>query len=207
MLPLLPSLLLLSATLTQTTALPSPKLHLTALTTQGRGCPTNTSLSVTISPDSTAITLTYDPPLTLSLGPTTTPADRSKSCIALLTLCHPSTERFSLSSTTYRGTAALDAGVTATLRTLYSDAGTGSGASSSSVVAGPLAGTYVRESGAQGAGDRLWTSWPRREETVVRVDTTAGVTAATTAGAGGSVWGEAVFALEGQVVGVVWVEG
>lgn len=71
MLPSLPSLVLLFTALTATTALPSPqttptspshKLQLTALKTNGPGCPQNsTALSVTISPDATTITLTYDP--------------------------------------------------------------------------------------------------------------------------------------------------
>lgn len=214
MLPSLPSLLFLSTILTATTALPSPqttpphpspKLQLTALGTNGPGCPPNTtSLSVTISPDATAITLTYAPPLALYIEPSTIPADRSKSCVALLTLRHPSTERFSLSSTTYHGTAALDAGPTASLRTLYSDGVTGSLASSSAALTGPAVGTYTHESSAQGAGDRPWASWPGREETVVRVDTRVALTA-TRAAAEGSAWGEAPFTLETQVVGLVWL--
>lgn len=216
MLPSVPSLLILCTSLTATTALPSPqttpttpfpKLQLTALKTNGPGCPQNSStLSVTISPDATAITLTYDPPLALYIGPNTIPADRSKSCVALLTLHHPSTERFSLSSTTYHGNAALDAGLTATLRTLYSDVVTGSLANSSAALIGPAVGTYTRESSAQGAGDRPWTSWPGREETVVRVDMRVSLTA-TRVEAEGSGWGDAPFTLEGQVVGVVWLGG
>ncbi|KAK0744030.1 hypothetical protein B0T18DRAFT_469857 [Schizothecium vesticola] len=158
----LPSLLLLFASLTATTTVPSPqttptppspKLQLTALTTNGPGCrPNTTSLSVTISPDATAITLTHNPPFALHIGPSTIPADRSKSCVALLTLRHPSTERFSLSTTTYHGTAALDAGLTASLRTLYFDGVTGTLANSTAALTGPAVGTYTRESGAHGAG-------------------------------------------------------
>lgn len=144
------------------------------------------------------------PQLALYIGPTTIPADRSKSCIALLTLRHPSTERFSLSSTTYHGTAALDAGLTASLRTQYSDGLTGSVASSSAALTGPVVGTYTRQSSAQGAGDRPWASWPGREETVVRVDTRAALTA-TRVGVEGAGWGGAPFTLETQVVGVVWL--
>ena len=214
MLRSLPSLLLLSTSLTATTALPSPqtiptppspKLQLTALTTNGPGCrPNTTSLSVTISPDATTIILAHDPPFTLYAGPNTIPADRSKSCVALLTLRHPSTERFSLSTTTYHGTAALDAGLTASLWTLYSDGVTGTLANSTAEFAGPAVGTYTRESGAHGAGGRPWTSWPKWEETLLRVDTMVALTA-TRAGVEGSGWGEAPFTLERQVVGVVWL--
>lgn len=186
---------------------PSPKLQLITLKTNGDGCPNNTTtLSATISPNDTKIILTYSPPLALYFGPNILPSERSKSCIALLTLRHSSTERFSLSSTTYRGSAALDTGLTASLKTLYSDVGTGSLANSSVAISGPLMGMYTHEVNADGVGGRAWTSWPRREETVLRVDTTVVLTA-TRASAMGSVWGEAPFTLENHLIEVEWLEG
>jgi hypothetical protein len=93
------------------------QITITEVTHSGNGCPQG-SMSTTISPDRTVITVGFDKFQTY-IGPGTTPQDRTKNCQLHLSLRYPAGFSFAVVDSTYHGFAQLDSGITGTFYSTY----------------------------------------------------------------------------------------
>jgi hypothetical protein len=96
---------------------PPDQITIASVQHSGNGCPQGT-VSTTISPDRTVITVGFDGFQTY-IGPGTSIMDRSKNCQLHLTLNYPGGYRFAIADSTYHGYAQLDDGVTGTFFSTY----------------------------------------------------------------------------------------
>ncbi|KAB5511557.1 hypothetical protein GE09DRAFT_1269946, partial [Coniochaeta sp. 2T2.1] len=83
----------------------------------GNGCPQGT-VSTTVNPDKTLITLGYDA-VRPHLGPGATPGMKSQNCVVHLRLKYPTGWRFIIDKTRWHGIFSLTEDASATLYTLY----------------------------------------------------------------------------------------
>lgn len=95
----------------------SSDIQITSVTTSGSGCPAG-SVSSTISPDGSVITLGFDSYETL-VGPGASSADREEDCEIFLNLFYPIGCTAATFNATYHGFAQLDSGVTGSLSADY----------------------------------------------------------------------------------------
>ena len=111
----------LTGFLTAATALadapPANEVTIRNLTARGTGCPVG-SVDAMVSSDAKAFTLFFSE-FIASAGPDQLIADQYKTCNIQLDLDHPHNWQYAVIGVDYRGYAALDRGVTATLRTQY----------------------------------------------------------------------------------------
>jgi hypothetical protein len=97
---------------------PDPTLvHINGVTYGGTGCPQGT-VGIAISADKTTMTLIFDS-YVASLGPTVAVTENRKNCQLNIDLLYPSGFQYSIFSADYRGYAALDSGVTGTIKSTY----------------------------------------------------------------------------------------
>jgi len=100
------------------TSAPDPsQVTIQSISYGGSGCPQN-SVGEFLSADRSTFTLMFDG-FAAQIGPTTQPSDARKYCQINLDLQYPAGFQFSVLSTTFRGYAALQTGVNATLSALY----------------------------------------------------------------------------------------
>jgi len=97
---------------------PSPdQITIVDVSTSGTGCPQG-SVSTSLSPDGTVVTLGFDSFLAL-IGPTAAQADKSKNCQIHLDLQYPGGFQYAVVDAVYHGYARLDPGVTGTFLSTY----------------------------------------------------------------------------------------
>ncbi|SPO06436.1 uncharacterized protein DNG_09126 [Cephalotrichum gorgonifer] len=106
------------------TAPPAEQISIKAVTHSGNGCPQG-SISTTLNPDRTIITVGFDKFQTY-IGPGTSYSERSRNCQLHVTLSYPSGFSFAVLNSVYHGFALLEEGTKGDFLSTYfysSDAG------------------------------------------------------------------------------------
>lgn len=108
----------ISALTIASASLPNPKdVAIGPFASDGPGCP-NKSVSVSFSPNRTDLTFIMSQ-YQLAIGPATPSTQRTKGCAMQLSISYPPGFTFSFVNTTYRGTATLPRGVTASFTSQF----------------------------------------------------------------------------------------
>lgn len=117
-LALLPALAAAAPVEAVTYAAPDPtQVHINGVTYGGTGCPQGT-VGVAISEDRTTMTLIFDS-YVASIGPGIAVTENRKNCQLNIDLLYPTGFQYSVFSADYRGYAALDKGITGTIKSTY----------------------------------------------------------------------------------------
>ncbi|KAF2186735.1 hypothetical protein K469DRAFT_630701 [Zopfia rhizophila CBS 207.26] len=122
---------------------PDPtQVQIRGLTYGGTGCPQK-SLSYQISGDRTTVTLIFDAYIA-SIGPGISVVEQRKNCQLNVDITYPGGFQYSILSADYRGYAALQKGVTGTLKSTYYFSGQQDQSSTEYQFVGPLTGDYLK---------------------------------------------------------------
>ncbi|KAF2458412.1 hypothetical protein BDY21DRAFT_385436 [Lineolata rhizophorae] len=135
---------------TQTFTPPDPStVQIMDVAYGGSGCPQGT-VGTAISEDRTTMTLIFDE-YVASLSPQTPVTENRKNCQINVELQYPGGFQYSVFSADYRGYAAVDQGVTGTIRSTYYFSGQTAQCSTEAVFEGPMDGDYLKHDEADNA--------------------------------------------------------
>ncbi|KAK4032946.1 hypothetical protein C8A01DRAFT_50381 [Parachaetomium inaequale] len=197
--------LLLALTPSAISASILPRLNnvtVTSVSAHGLGCPEGT-LSSNINPDKTTVTFGFDE-FQAYLGPGYSVIEKSQTCTITLSLSYPPGSTFKITDAVYHGSARLDAGMSANIRSSYritSDEAGGSAAQTQASAAGELLGVYTRTDTIP-SSSRIGSACGRGEA-VLQITTRIAVTSSS-ASVSGNVDDEPVFSLGVQQLGLEW---
>ncbi|PSN65145.1 hypothetical protein BS50DRAFT_496989 [Corynespora cassiicola Philippines] len=121
---------------------PPGQVKIRGITYGGTGCPQGT-LSSQLSSDRTLVTLIFDSYIA-SIGPGVTVTENRKNCQINVALEYPGGFQYSIMSADYRGYAAIQKGVTGTLKSTYYFSGQTDQSSTEYNFVGPLNGDYLK---------------------------------------------------------------
>ncbi|ORY06369.1 hypothetical protein BCR34DRAFT_590611 [Clohesyomyces aquaticus] len=122
---------------------PDPtQVQIRGITYGGTGCPKN-SMSYQISQDRTLVTLIFDSYIA-SIGPGIAVTESRKNCQLNVDITYPGGFQYSVLSADYRGYAAIQKGVTGTLKSTYYFSGQTDQTSTQYDFIGPLTGDYLK---------------------------------------------------------------
>ncbi|KAF2840925.1 hypothetical protein M501DRAFT_1010109 [Patellaria atrata CBS 101060] len=129
-------------------AAPEPSsVKIRAVTYGGTGCPQGTVGSI-ISSDQSTMTLIFDS-YVASIGKGVSVTDNRKNCQINVDLTYPGGFQYSVFGADYRGYAALDAGITGTLKSTYYFSGQTEQTYTQADFKGPLNGDYLKHDEAE----------------------------------------------------------
>jgi hypothetical protein len=180
-------------------AAPDPtQVHINGVAYGGTGCPQGT-VGIAISQDRTTMTLLFDS-YVASIGPAVAQTENRKNCQLNIDLLYPSGFQYSVFSADYRGYAALDKGITGTIKSTYYFSGSTAQTSSSAEFKGPLTGDYLKHDEAPSTSV-VWS--PCGQEGMLNVNSQVRLTSSVTA-AKGLLTTDSIDAKFTQIVYVAW---
>ncbi|KAF2679872.1 hypothetical protein K458DRAFT_313346 [Lentithecium fluviatile CBS 122367] len=121
---------------------PPGQVTIRGVTYGGTGCPQGT-MSSQISADRTIMTLIFDAYIA-SIGPDVKPTENRKNCQLNVDIQYPGGFQYSILSADYRGYAAIQKGVTGTLKSTYYFSGSQDQSSTEYNFVGPVNGDYLK---------------------------------------------------------------
>ncbi|KAF2263072.1 hypothetical protein CC78DRAFT_292449 [Lojkania enalia] len=121
---------------------PPGTVQINGVTYGGTGCPQGT-LSSQLSNDRTTMTLIFDTYIA-SIGPGISPVENRKNCQLNVHLTYPGGFQYSILSADYRGYAAIQKGITGTLKSTYYFSGQTDQSSTEYTFVGPVNGDYLK---------------------------------------------------------------
>ncbi|KAF2119755.1 hypothetical protein BDV96DRAFT_486870 [Lophiotrema nucula] len=124
------------------TAPPAGSVIIKGVSYGGTGCPQGTVASQ-FSQDKTTVTLIFDSYIA-SIGPSTAVTEQRKNCQLNVHLTYPGGFQYSVLSADYRGYAAIQKGVTGTLKSTYYFSGQTDQSSTEYSFVGPVTGDYLK---------------------------------------------------------------
>ncbi|KAK3897925.1 hypothetical protein C8A05DRAFT_47613 [Staphylotrichum tortipilum] len=134
---------------------PIGQVQLISFSYTGKGCNAGRSTRAVLTPDPTALTLTYNG-LVAQAGPDTPSGADHITCLVGLTLQIPQGWQFSIVKVDYHGIAKLPTGVTGTCQALYFFSGNSQQTTSSVSIRGPFDDDLVKTD-ALSAGSTTWS--------------------------------------------------
>ncbi|PVH91906.1 hypothetical protein DM02DRAFT_576540 [Periconia macrospinosa] len=132
---------------------PEGSVTIQSVTYGGTGCPQGT-LSAQLSDDRTLVTLIFDTYIA-SIGPTVAVTENRKNCQINVNIKYPGGFQYSVLSADYRGYAAIQKGVSGTLKSTYYFSGQTAQSSTEYNFVGPVTGDYLKHDEA----DSTSTVW------------------------------------------------
>lgn len=121
---------------------PPGQVKIRGVTYGGTGCPQG-SMSSQISADRSTVTLIFDQYIA-SIGPGVAVTDNRKNCQLNVDIEYPGGFQYSILSADYRGYAAIDKGITGTLKSTYYFSGSQEQSSTEYSFVGPVNGDYLK---------------------------------------------------------------
>lgn len=121
---------------------PEGSVTIQGVTYGGTGCPQGT-LSAQLSDDRTLVTLIFDTYIA-SIGPTVAVTENRKNCQININIKYPGGFQYSVLSADYRGYAAIQKGVSGTLKSTYYFSGQTAQSSTQYDFVGPVTGDYLK---------------------------------------------------------------
>ncbi|KAF2247553.1 hypothetical protein BU26DRAFT_349510 [Trematosphaeria pertusa] len=121
---------------------PAGQVQIRGVTYGGTGCPQG-SMSSQVSSDRTTMTLIFDEYIA-SIGPGIAVTEQRKNCQINVDLQYPGGFQYSVLSADYRGYAAVQKGVTGTLKSTYYFSGQTQQSSTEYNFVGPVNGDYLK---------------------------------------------------------------
>ncbi|KAF2638829.1 hypothetical protein P280DRAFT_63319 [Massarina eburnea CBS 473.64] len=121
---------------------PAGQVTIRGVTYGGTGCPQG-SMSSQISADRTTMTLIFDAYIA-SIGPGVAVTESRKNCQLNVDIQYPGGFQYSVLSADYRGYAAIQKGVTGTLKSTYYFSGQTDQSSTEYTFTGPVTGDYLK---------------------------------------------------------------
>jgi len=158
---------------------PAGTVQIKGVSYGGSGCPQG-SVGSQISSDRTTMTLLFDS-YTASIGPGIPVNDQRKNCQLNVDLTYPGGFQYSVLSADYRGYAALQKGVSGTLKSTYYFSGQTDQASTEYDFIGPVTGDYLKHDQADSTSV-VWS--PCGAEGLLNINSQIRLTATNTSATG-----------------------